>query len=42
MKRSQIYALRDASGLSPAAFYRQHFRPVQPDDEVDELGVEPC
>jgi ADP-ribose pyrophosphatase YjhB (NUDIX family) len=38
----EFYAMRDSSGLSPAAFYRQHFRPVQPEYEVDELGVESC
>jgi ADP-ribose pyrophosphatase YjhB (NUDIX family) len=37
MTRSEIYALRDASGLSRTAFYRAYFRQVQPGDETDEL-----
>ncbi len=35
--RSDIYALRDRSGLSRAEFYRRYFRPPQPEDEVDDL-----
>jgi hypothetical protein len=37
MTRREIYALRDASGLSRNAFYRAYFRQVQPADETDEL-----
>jgi ADP-ribose pyrophosphatase YjhB (NUDIX family) len=38
MSRQEIYALRDRSGLSPAAFYRQHFGVAQPEKEFQEVG----
>ena len=38
MTRREIYALRDASGLSCPGFYQKHFLPVQPADEIDEIG----
>ncbi|OGO35214.1 MAG: hypothetical protein A2W35_10940 [Chloroflexi bacterium RBG_16_57_11] len=38
MTRREIYALRDVSGLSRPDFYRKHFTPVQPGEEIDEIG----
>jgi ADP-ribose pyrophosphatase YjhB (NUDIX family) len=39
LDRGQIYELRDCSGLSRSAFYRQHFRSPAQGDEVDELSA---
>jgi hypothetical protein len=42
MTRREIYALRDASGLSRSGFYQKHFLPVQSGDEIDEIGRKIC